>query len=95
MKKIMNEEADESIDFADLDDISFRKEEKQLPFYADIECERSYYVFHKANNFRIFCYKISMHRYFEKVILTLIFFSSMKLVYDTYILDLDEDSLEI
>ena len=36
-----------------------------------------------------------MHKYFEKVIFALIGLSSMKLVYDTYILELDEESIEV
>ena len=60
--------------------------------YKGISCEKAFYVFSKENPVRLVFYKLSLHTYFERLILTLIILSSMKLAYDTYILDLPEDS---
>ncbi len=54
----------------------------------DIECERAFFVLKRNSCFRRFCYRVYVHRYFERAILALIVLSSMKLAADTYILDM-------
>jgi hypothetical protein len=94
IRKIMEESPEQSIDF-DMTASSQMKATKNRPLYDGIECERSYYIFAKSSVFRILMNKISVSSRFESVILTLIVLSSMKLVYDTYIMNEDEDSRHV
>jgi hypothetical protein len=78
--------------------IRFNKE-----FFKNNECQMSFYAFSQVmfpletrgfnnfqeNLFRRWCYKMSKHRNFEKLILLLILFSSVKLVVDTYLFEND------
>jgi len=58
--------------------------------FVDIECASSFYLFDKENCLRVGAYRIYKHKYFEKVVQVLIFLSSFKLAFDTYLLDYDE-----
>jgi hypothetical protein len=60
--------------------------------FEGVECERSFYLFSKANPFRVILARIAVSQKFESLILFLIFCSSAKLVYDTYIMNEAEDS---
>ena len=57
-------------------------------------CEKSYFLFSKRNKFRMICYKISHSQIFENCLLALIIMNSLKLVWDTYILDEPSSSVE-
>ena len=63
-----------------------RQKPKKLLF-ADVYCEKAWFVFSKENCIRIFVGKIVTHRFFEAAILTVIVLSSLKLVIDTYLPD--------
>ena len=52
--------------------------------FIGICCESSFYVFSKANCFRILCYKAIKHSYWESIVIVLISLSSIKLFYDTF-----------
>lgn len=91
--EIINKKVEDEVDYDEEGKDKFQ--ELEVRFYKDIRCTKSYYIFHYTNWVRLSCYKISTHRLFEKAILSLIFFSSMKLVYDTYILELDDDAIEV
>ena len=67
---------------------------QQEPLFLNIECEKSYYVFSKSLFLRIGCYKLSNHIFFERGILSVIVLSSIKLVWDTYILNYSQNSIE-
>lgn len=53
----------------------------------NLECEKSYFIYSKTNKIRVLCYKISHSPKFENALLALIIINSLKLVWDTYILD--------
>ncbi len=61
--------------------------DKDDQYENDVECENSIYIFPKRNCFRVGIYQMQKHRYFERVIITLIMLSTVKLIYDTYTLD--------
>jgi hypothetical protein len=63
--------------------------------WDEIECRNSLYMFKQTNRFRIHIFIITNSTRFEYIIQLFIFLSSMKLVWDTYILDLDENSTEV
>ena len=86
---IMEEKGYEEDDYQ-----SFKRSIGNLWKQWDDICDRSYYIFSKYSPFRIICYRISTHRFFENVILLLICLSSLKLVWDTYIMNEPDDSTE-
>ena len=53
--------------------------------FKHICCEESFYIFNKQNFIRIICFRIVKHKYFDKAVMYMIFFSSLKLVVETYI----------
>jgi hypothetical protein len=61
------------------------------PDYWGIECSRSFYIFHYNNILRKGCYKMVEHSLFENILMILIISSSIKLAYDTYIIDVDDE----
>lgn len=65
---------------------------KKKKDFEGVECYNSFYIFKKTNKLRIILYRASTHTAFEGVILVLIILSSIKLVVDTYLNDLPEDS---
>ncbi len=69
------------------------KEKTEL--FLDIECVKSFYLFSFKNKLRIFLYKITNHKNFEKFIMSLIFLSTIKLVFDTYLSDESEEDKKI
>lgn len=66
---------------------------KRKADFEGVDCERSFYIFKKSNPFRIYLYRTCTHTAFEGVILTLIILSSIKLVIDTYLFDIEEDNI--
>ena len=63
--------------------------------FEGIACQRSFFVFSQQNRFRIAVYHITQSSKFETVILVMIILSSLKLVYDTYLLDLPKDDRQV
>ena len=59
---------------------------------ATVQAENALYCFHRRSKFRLLCYNVQKHKYFDRFIMTLIFLSSLKLATDTYMNDLAEDS---
>lgn len=55
---------------------------KQL--FEGVDCEDSLFIFSKSSKIRIFCYRAVTHRYFQGVILGVIFASSLALATETY-----------
>ena len=95
-KKLKNDkQLDESFE---LEDMAMKKKKKEIkekkPDYWGVFCERSFYLFHYKNIIRKGCYKMTNHYLFENVVLVLIITSSIKLAYDTYILDLPSDNTQ-
>lgn len=62
--------------------------------FENITCFKSYFIFSKSSLIRVLCYKISSSNAFENCILGMILLSSIKLVWDTYILNYPADSIE-
>jgi hypothetical protein len=62
------------------------QKKKVKPLYQGVECEVSWYLFSKKNFLRTIAYKLSQLHAFENTVLVLIILSSLKLVYDTYIM---------
>lgn len=90
-KKLKNDKLmDESFE---LEDVALKKKKtvvkEKKPEYWGIECERSLFLLKKNNFIRRIFYKMTNHYLFENVVLILIIFSSLKLAYDTYIIDAD------
>lgn len=93
-KKIKNDKLlDESFE---LEDIVIKKNKKTIKEkkkdYDGVECERSFYFFHKNNIFRKINYRMTNHLLFENIVLFLIILSSLKLAFDTYIIDKPDTS---
>ena len=72
-----------------------QKEIEKTRIDDSVEAEKSIYMFDRNKYFRKLCYNLQKHRYFDRFIMTLIFLSSLKLATDTYMNDLDADSLLI
>ncbi len=68
---------------------------QEKPLFTGIECEKSLFMFSQHNKFRIFCYRLTSSLRFEQFILTVICFSTIKLIWDTYLLDYPEDAPEV
>jgi hypothetical protein len=49
------------------------------------ECENSIYILSQTNNFRIFCMKLILNKWFDRFILFLILCSTTRLVIDTFV----------
>ena len=49
------------------------------------QCEKSLYFLSQKNKFRIFLFKVTNHRIFDRVILFIIFFSTFRLIVETFI----------
>lgn len=69
-------------------------EEKKILFEG-VGCKRSYYIFSKQNTIRILCYKINKSHWFDNTILALIVLNSIKLIWDTYIINSESTSTEV
>lgn len=88
-KKLKNDkQLDESFE---LEDVAMKKKKteikEKLPDYWGVECQRSFYLFKYDNLFRYAFYKMTNHYLFENIVLFLIISSSIKLAYDTYIIN--------
>lgn len=65
-----------------------KKDIKKLTFAdAEIECNRSLYLFSQQNWFRIKMFEFSKSKFFDNTVMVLIVFSSLKLAADTYIVE--------
>jgi hypothetical protein len=69
--------------------------EKSKPLFSGVSCEWSYLMFSKANGFRVFCYRVTSSRRFEWGILVIIILNTIKLVWDTYLLEEPADSKQL
>lgn len=71
--------------------MSVRAYNSQTPLavlYQSIECERSLYLFGKySSKVRAFTLRLLRHRYFERLIMIMIFANTLKLAVETYYLD--------
>ena len=65
---------------------------KETVVPSAIECKNSIYLFDRVGSFRKTCYYIQQHRYFDRIIMTLIAVSSLQLAFQTYIQDVPEDA---
>lgn len=98
-KKVKNDKLlDESFE---LEELVVKKKEKKaeikekLPDFYGIECERSLFLFTKTNIIRRIFYKMTNHNLWENTVLALIILSSIKLAYDTYLLDEPSGSTQV
>ena len=93
-KKVKNDKLmDESFE---LEDIATKQKKEEIkekkPEYWGVECERSFYVFPQKFFFRRIMYIMTNHYLFENLVLVLIILSSLKLAFDTYIIDEPDSS---
>ena len=91
-----SEDFDDEMDLSQLEHILSQKtrvQEQRL--FEGIHCKRSFYIFSMNSPIRIFLYKLVTHSKFEMVIMVIIIASSIKLVFDTYILTSASDSREV
>lgn len=65
------------------------EEDAQLDnsLYENLPESRSYFLFSKSNPIRKYCSNITSSDIFDYTVLFVIVFSSLKLVFDTYIID--------
>lgn len=68
---------------------------KQKPLYVGIESIRSFFIFAKHNPIRLFCYRFSSSHTFENFILLFISLSTVKLIWDTYLLQKSDDDIQV
>jgi hypothetical protein len=89
--KLMNESFE-------LEDVAIKKKKTEIkenkPDYWGVECQRSFYILHYDNFIRKIFYKMTNHYLFENVVLVLIITSSIKLAYDTYLIDEPDSSTQ-
>ena len=85
LEKYVDSES-ENIDLA-----KFKLKTTQLDY---LECERSYFVFSKTSFVRVFFHGLSQNPLFENFLLMLIIMNSLKLVWDTYIIDESSNSIQ-
>ncbi|CAG9330459.1 unnamed protein product [Blepharisma stoltei] len=86
-----NDEAGKSLE--DLKNSSINR--KSMIYFAEIECSRSFWIFSKENKLRKFCYRLSNHHAFEVCALIVIALSTAKLIWDTYLFDVDPNNIKI
>lgn len=67
---------------------------KKKILFEGIDCNKSYYLFGKHNPIRVGCNMISNSSKFESFIYFMIAVSTLKLIYDTYLLKEPENSLK-
>ena len=85
LEKYVDSES-ENVDLA-----KFKLKTTQLDY---LQCERSYFVFSKTSFVRVFFHGLSQHPLFENFLLLLIILNSLKLVWDTYIIDEPSHSVQ-
>ena len=86
LEKYVDSES-ENLDFS-----RFKLKTTQLDY---LQCQRSYFVFSKSNSFRVFLHALSQNPIFENFLLVLIILNSLKLVWDTYIIDEPSSSMQV
>ena len=59
----------------------------QIKSFENVFCLNSFYLFSKDNPFRILVYRLISHRYFDTFMICVLVFSSLLLVFDTYLED--------
>jgi len=92
LKKLENISESESSEMEiSAQEIKLKKEKPKL-VYGDIKCEKSFGVFSKESTLRIACYKVFSSKNFDTVIFLVIALSSLKLVWDTYLINEPKDS---
>ena len=92
---ILAEESEEE-DSSELDNIVVMKKNiEPTLIFEEVECEKAFWIFDKDNPFRVICFRVANSNKFESFILFLICTSSLKLVWDTYIIEEPEDSTEV
>lgn len=65
---------------------------KKDTYEREVLCNESLFFFQKKWKIRKFMYNLQKHKWFERVILLLIVLSTIKLIFDTYLLDEPEAS---
>ena len=68
---------------------SFKFCDRRRKIYQDVHCETSLYFFRKDNPLRIFAASLVSHQWFEPTVIGMILISSLKLVAETYLDDLE------
>ncbi|CAG9314127.1 SCN4A_4 [Blepharisma stoltei] len=86
-------EFDENISLEEIKRQSMLK--KQTSYFTGIECRNSFFIFSKENKFRKICYFLSSNPTMEKCILAIILVSTLKLIWDTYLLDFPSTDIRI
>lgn len=76
------------------EDVTVKENKTRDQQFYNIKCETSYFVFSKDSKIRKMCFDITSSGYFEYVILVVIISNSVKLVWDTYIINYSNDSAE-
>ncbi|OMJ94175.1 hypothetical protein SteCoe_2656 [Stentor coeruleus] len=93
--QILNDfEAENTSFLEEFDQIQATPLDKDFISFEEIQCVKSFYIFSKSNPIRISCYKIVSHPRFETITLAIIIINSGKLVWDTYLLDMPNDSTQ-
>lgn len=86
MKKIeeIKEESIESVSNSASVDTGSSSRVKKRQFVGN-ECVKSYFLFRQSSKLRTFCFKVTNSPKFEWAIMGLIFISSLKLIWETYL----------
>lgn len=96
MLEVEEEEIDSNMDISELENILKKKSKKfENKLYEGVACEKSLFLFKKSNPLRIFLYRFCTSSLLEFAILSIIIASTIKLVFDTYILTYPADSKEV
>ena len=64
---------------------SLKEWKKVNKLFKKNECENSFYVLAQTNKYRIFCMKLIMNKWFDRVILIIILLSTVRLIADTFV----------
>ncbi len=64
---------------------SLKEWKKVNKLFKKNECENSFYVLAQTNKYRIFCMKLIMNKWFDRIILIIILLSTVRLIADTFV----------
>ena len=69
-----------------------KSEIENQKLYLDVDCQASFYIFDKENFIRQKCYIACMSKIWDNTVMGLIVASSLKLAFDTYHMESDEET---
>ena len=95
LKQIEAIKEEESMESGSVSVDALFRSKQMKPLFVGNYCQRSFSVFPKSSPIRAFCYRITNSSKFETCILLLIAVSTLKLIWETYLLDEPAGSMKL